>query len=234
MKRLLAAFIFFTRLPFWRIASVPTECFKHVVPYWPVAGWLTGGILAGTLWLFAQVLPLQVAWIGAIIVRLLITGCLHEDGLADFLRRLRRRNHPRADACHYEGFAHRHVWRGGTDCLLPALVANGGVFPSCYLVRCGFLCGCLYQMVCVPHSQPLALHPQGRREQSKNNLQSHDRNGSFYGYSGRRNSLGVSAPCRIGLGLPLSACLIPFALRMDEAAYWWLYRRLLRSGIPAL
>lgn len=63
---------------------MPTECFKHVVPYWPVAGWLTGGVLAGTLWLLAQVLPLQVAWIGAIIVRLLVTGCLHEDGLADF------------------------------------------------------------------------------------------------------------------------------------------------------
>ena len=84
MKRLLAAFIFFTRLPFWRIATVPSECFKHVVPYWPIVGWLTGGVLAGTLWLLAQVLPVQVAWIGAILVRLLVTGCLHEDGLADF------------------------------------------------------------------------------------------------------------------------------------------------------
>lgn len=84
MKRLLAAFIFFTRLPFGRIATVPAECFKHVVPYWPVAGWLTGGLLAGTLWLLAQVWPAEVAWMGAIVVRLLATGCLHEDGLADF------------------------------------------------------------------------------------------------------------------------------------------------------
>lgn len=84
MKTLLAALIFFTRLPFWRIAQVPADRFKHVVPYWPVAGWLTGGVLAGTLWLLAQVLPLQVAWIGAIVARLLLTGCLHEDGLADF------------------------------------------------------------------------------------------------------------------------------------------------------
>ena len=64
--------------------AVPADCFKHVVSYWPIVGWLTGGILAGTLWLLAQVLPLQVAWIGAIVVRLLVTGCLHEDGLADF------------------------------------------------------------------------------------------------------------------------------------------------------
>ena len=84
MKRLLAAFIFFTRLPLGRIMAVPADCFKNVVPYWPIVGWLTGGILAGTLWLLAQVLPLQVAWIGAIAVRLLVTGCLHEDGLADF------------------------------------------------------------------------------------------------------------------------------------------------------
>lgn len=84
IKRLLAAFIFFTRLPFWRLATIQAEYFKHVVPYWPITGWLTGGILAGTLWLLAQILPLEIAWIGAIIVRLLVTGCLHEDGLADF------------------------------------------------------------------------------------------------------------------------------------------------------
>lgn len=84
IKRLLAAFIFFTRLPFWRLTAIPTENFKHVVPYWPITGWLTGGILAGTLWLLSQILPIEIAWIGAIIARLLVTGCLHEDGLADF------------------------------------------------------------------------------------------------------------------------------------------------------
>lgn len=80
----LAALIFFTRLPFWKIREVPAECFKHVVPYWPLVGWLTGGIMAGVLWLAAQVLPLPVAWLLAILSRLLVTGCLHEDGLADF------------------------------------------------------------------------------------------------------------------------------------------------------
>lgn len=82
---ILAAFIFFTRLPFWRIKEVPAEHFRHVVPYWPLVGWLTGGCTALTLWLCGQVLPLSLAWIIAIVVRLLITGCLHEDGFADFL-----------------------------------------------------------------------------------------------------------------------------------------------------
>lgn len=82
---ILAAFIFFTRLPFWKIKEVPAECFKHVVPYWPLAGWLTGGIMAGTLWLAGQILPISIAWVMAVIARLLVTGCLHEDGLADFL-----------------------------------------------------------------------------------------------------------------------------------------------------
>lgn len=81
---LLAAFIFFTRLPFWRLKEVPSECFKYVVPYWPFVGWLTGGIMVGTLWLAAQVMPVTLAWILAIVSRLLVTGGLHEDGLADF------------------------------------------------------------------------------------------------------------------------------------------------------
>ena len=81
---LLAAFIFFTRLPFWKLKEVPSECFKHVVPYWPLVGWLTGGIMVGTFWLAAQVMPVTWAWILAIVSRLLVTGCLHEDGLADF------------------------------------------------------------------------------------------------------------------------------------------------------
>ena len=84
MIRLLAALIFFTRLPFWRIAQVPADCFKRVVPLWPVVGWLTGGIMAAVFWLCSCVMPPLMAWTAAIIARLLVTGCLHEDGLADF------------------------------------------------------------------------------------------------------------------------------------------------------
>jgi len=82
--KVLAAFIFFTRLPFWRIKEVPAENFKHVVNYWPLVGWLTGGLTAAILWTASMILPASIAIILAIIGRLCITGALHEDGLADF------------------------------------------------------------------------------------------------------------------------------------------------------
>ena len=84
MKQLLAAFIFFTRLPFWRLGNVPVEYFKRVVDFWPIVGYLTGAIMAAVLYLSAQIFPLSVAVLLAILSRLLVTGALHEDGLADF------------------------------------------------------------------------------------------------------------------------------------------------------
>ncbi len=82
--RIWAAFIFFTRLPFWRLHQPPKECYKSVVEHWPLTGWLTGGAMAATLYFGNMILPTAVAVILAIVVRLLVTGALHEDGLADF------------------------------------------------------------------------------------------------------------------------------------------------------
>ena len=84
MQRILAAFIFFTRLPFWRIAEVPGEYFKNVVSCWPLVGWLTAGLSVLVLYAASMLLPDSIALLLAIATRLLVTGCLHEDGLADF------------------------------------------------------------------------------------------------------------------------------------------------------
>lgn len=84
MLRILAALIFFTRLPFWRIAEVPQACFKNIVAYWSLAGWFTAGIATAVLYASSLIFPTGIAVALAILSRLLVTGCLHEDGLADF------------------------------------------------------------------------------------------------------------------------------------------------------
>lgn len=83
--RIWASFIFFTRLPFWRLHEPPQACYKTVVEHWPLVGWLTGGVMAAILYFGSMVMPYLVAVIAAIVVRMLVTGALHEDGLADFL-----------------------------------------------------------------------------------------------------------------------------------------------------
>lgn len=79
-----AAFIFFTRLPLWRIYSPPQACYRTVVEHWPLTGWLTGGIMATVIYFGSQVFPYSVTVMLAILSRILVTGALHEDGLADF------------------------------------------------------------------------------------------------------------------------------------------------------
>lgn len=84
MKNILAAFMFFTRLPFWRIATVEKEHFKNVVNYWPYAGIITGATGAGVMLGASYLFPVTVAVILGVAARVLVTGALHEDGLADF------------------------------------------------------------------------------------------------------------------------------------------------------
>ena len=59
--RIWASLIFFTRLPFWRLHQPPKECYSRVVEHWPLVGWLTGGVMAATLYFGSMVLPYTVA-----------------------------------------------------------------------------------------------------------------------------------------------------------------------------
>ena len=80
-----AALMFFTRLPWWKLRRVPADSFKRIVGYWPVAGWVTGGVMTAIygIALFFH-LPVVLAILLVFTGRLLLTGALHEDGLADF------------------------------------------------------------------------------------------------------------------------------------------------------
>ncbi|MCR4922087.1 MAG: adenosylcobinamide-GDP ribazoletransferase [Bacteroidaceae bacterium] len=84
-KRIVAAIAFFTRLPAWRIVEPEPRDYKRVVPLWPLAGWITGGMMACTFWIATTLgFPPSVGVVLTLLIRILLTGGLHEDGLADF------------------------------------------------------------------------------------------------------------------------------------------------------
>ncbi len=82
--KLLAALIFFTRLALWRWVDVPPGTYSRIIAWWPAAGWVSAALCAGVLFGAGQLFPLPVAVLLALSVRMLLTGALHEDGLADF------------------------------------------------------------------------------------------------------------------------------------------------------
>lgn len=84
MDKTLAALSFFTRIPFWRLRKIHSDAYTRVVDLWPLAGWITGGAMCVTYLLACKVFTPFVAAGLAFAVRLLLTGGLHEDGLADF------------------------------------------------------------------------------------------------------------------------------------------------------
>lgn len=84
MRKLAAAVILFTRLPLWRWVSPSQADYSDAVVFWPLTGWLTAGVTALALLGFASVVPEFTAVVLALAARILLTGALHEDGLADF------------------------------------------------------------------------------------------------------------------------------------------------------
>lgn len=80
-----AAFIFFTRLPLWRIYQPPRESYQAVIEYWPLTGWLTGSVMAATLYFGHLWMPFPLTIVVTILARVLLMGAFHEDGLADFI-----------------------------------------------------------------------------------------------------------------------------------------------------
>lgn len=82
--RLLAAFIFYTRLPLWRLHKPKEDSFRGVTEFWPLTGWLTGGLTAAVIYLASKQVPYPAAVVLAMATRTLLTGAIHEDGLRRF------------------------------------------------------------------------------------------------------------------------------------------------------
>ena len=83
IRLLLTAVQYFTRIrvPAW--VGHAQEQLAGAVRYFPVVGLIVGASGAATLWPWADVLPTPLPAILATIVTVLMTGAIHEDGLAD-------------------------------------------------------------------------------------------------------------------------------------------------------
>ena len=79
--------------------------------------------MAAIIWFGSKVLPFSIAILAAIAARLLVTGALHEDGLADFFDGFggggKDRSH---NSRHHERLAYRHVRRSFAYRLLRAVL----------------------------------------------------------------------------------------------------------------
>ena len=80
---LLAAIQFFTRIPLPTAVAHDSVTLNQALKYFPLVGWLVGGVCALTYYLAIDTWPASVAVLLSIVVGVLLTGALHEDGFAD-------------------------------------------------------------------------------------------------------------------------------------------------------
>ena len=216
MHNLLAALMFFSRLPFWRICSVPSECFRHVVSYWSLCGWLTGGVMALAFWLFSLWFPIHVAVLLALCARLFLIG--------RFLRRFWRRTRSGRDSSYHEGLPYRELRSAGADSVLSVVV-----FPACFFTGAGDSLGVMggrsFLQVC------LQFHVG--RKQGQDGLYPHEYFG-VGGQCGRGTVASVFAACCLLGDAVVSLRAFCRIGVFAQASAGRIYRRLLRSPVPVV
>ena len=82
-QQFLMAVMFLTRLPVSPLLKYDPGLSAGMARFFPLVGWLTGGIAVGLLWLCSYFLPWFPAIIVATALVILLTGAFHEDGFAD-------------------------------------------------------------------------------------------------------------------------------------------------------
>ena len=83
LRRFRVAVGYFTRVPMGTISGFSDSDLDHASQYLPWIGLGIGAIAAGVFWFSTLLLPQPAAAVLAVVTGLLMTGCFHEDGLAD-------------------------------------------------------------------------------------------------------------------------------------------------------
>ena len=84
MKLFLTAVMFYTRLPVPRSLEFSGSLLNRATRYFPMIGWVVGGIGAAVFWSLHLIFPKDLAVFISMLTTIIATGAFHEDGFADF------------------------------------------------------------------------------------------------------------------------------------------------------
>ena len=80
----LTALMFYTRIPVPKTLAYSPERLNRSTRYFPLVGWIVGGVGAAVFLGLNVVLPVALAVFLSMMATILLTGAFHEDGFADF------------------------------------------------------------------------------------------------------------------------------------------------------
>jgi adenosylcobinamide-GDP ribazoletransferase len=83
LKIFFAALMFYTRIPCPHNPDFSPEDINKATRYFPLIGWIVGGISFGVFRLSSLLFDTNIAVLFSLITGVLVTGAFHEDGLAD-------------------------------------------------------------------------------------------------------------------------------------------------------
>ena len=83
IKIFLTALMFYTRIPVGYIQGWSEKMLNKSTRYFPIIGWIVGGVGALVYFAFGAVLPVTLAVVLSMVSTILLTGAFHEDGFAD-------------------------------------------------------------------------------------------------------------------------------------------------------
>ncbi|WP_266366221.1 adenosylcobinamide-GDP ribazoletransferase [Tellurirhabdus rosea] len=83
MRLFFTALMFYTRLPVPKNIDHSEDLLNRSTVFFPIIGWIVGGIAAGTYWLGTVLFPPEMAVLFSLIASIWATGAFHEDGFAD-------------------------------------------------------------------------------------------------------------------------------------------------------